>query len=488
MDLRASFNSLIPETLSKTIKKKLMSFFFQKLEKNPHLHDKVEFNILFTCFDLTTPKRLKELKQYGFSVKEIQKIHDELLLLTNSIIQNFPDYQKESQISIKKLEIKRKKILNQISKQNYIPNLKKLLDDCQTFGTFQFSKMARIAFVATAILKSLDHQKLLNNNFLDNFMTNIQTPLSDFQDDLHLLNKNKITRNYFLKKYGHLRPGTYDITALRYSQQPDIINHNYTSKKLRKSHTPALDMKTLKVISNSGLKFPNTTPLEFVKNALVMREQLKFEFTKNLSEALEIIKKIADSQKIPVDNICHLTINEILNMDTKNTSKSKDIIAKKIKRAKNTRIKNSQLIHPPIIFSPKDFFIINNFHSKPNFITSKKLKSKTINLDDDFSSKNINNSIILIENADPGFDWIFNFSPAGLITKYGGVASHMAIRCGELNLPAAIGCGELLFDKLLNASKLDLDCGNETITILQNKKADRFSEEKRILRELGYIK
>ena len=114
MDLRASFNSLIPETLSKTIKKKLMSFFFQKLEKNPHLHDKVEFNILFTCFDLTTPKRLKELKQYGFSVKEIQKIHDELLLLTNSIIQNFPDYQKESQISIKKLEIKRKKILNQI--------------------------------------------------------------------------------------------------------------------------------------------------------------------------------------------------------------------------------------------------------------------------------------------------------------------------------------------------------------------------------------
>ena len=51
-----------------------MSFFFQKLEKNPHLHDKVEFNILFTCFDLTTPKRLKELKQYGFSEKEIKKI------------------------------------------------------------------------------------------------------------------------------------------------------------------------------------------------------------------------------------------------------------------------------------------------------------------------------------------------------------------------------------------------------------------------------
>ena len=27
----------------------------------------------------------------------------------------------------------------------------------------------------------------------------------------------------------------------------------------------------------------------------------------------------------------------------------------------------------------------------------------------------------------------------GLITKYGGVNSHMAIRCAELSVPAAIG-------------------------------------------------
>ena len=31
---------------------------------------------------------------------------------------------------------------------------------------------------------------------------------------------------------------------------------------------------------------------------------------------------------------------------------------------------------------------------------------------------------------------------SGLITKNGGVNSHMAIRCQELNIPAAIGIGE----------------------------------------------
>ena len=94
----------------------------------------------------------------------------------------------------------------------------------------------------------------------------------------------------------------------------------------------------------------------------------------------------------------------------------------------------------------------------------------------------------MIENADPGFDWIFSKNPSGLITKYGGAASHMAIRCAELNLPAAIGCGEILFNKLKTSAKINLNCKNEDITILEFKEKDTFLEEKRILRSLGYIK
>jgi phosphoenolpyruvate-protein kinase (PTS system EI component) len=94
----------------------------------------------------------------------------------------------------------------------------------------------------------------------------------------------------------------------------------------------------------------------------------------------------------------------------------------------------------------------------------------------------------LIESADPGYDWIFGKNPSGLITKYGGAASHMAIRCAELNLPAAIGCGEILFNKLRISSKIDLDCRQKGITILEFKERDSFLEEKRILRSLGYIR
>ena len=94
----------------------------------------------------------------------------------------------------------------------------------------------------------------------------------------------------------------------------------------------------------------------------------------------------------------------------------------------------------------------------------------------------------MIDNADPGFDWIFIKNPSGLITKYGGMASHMAIRCAELGLPAAIGCGETLFEKLKESKKISMDCKKEDILILEYIQENDYSDEKKLLKSLGYIK
>ena len=146
------------------------------------------------------------------------------------------------------------------------------------------------------------------------------------------------------------------------------------------------------------------------------------------------------------------------------------------------------MILPPIIFSLDDFNIISHYIAKPNFITSKKIISSTKLLENFESFPDINSKIVIIENADPGFDWIFSKNPSGLITKYGGSASHMAIRCAEIGLPAAIGCGELLFEKLKISTKVNLDCKNGDILVLEYKQKNDFSEEKKILKSLGYIR
>lgn len=51
----------------------------------------------------------------------------------------------------------------------------------------------------------------------------------------------------------------------------------------------------------------------------------------------------------------------------------------------------------------------------------------------------------------------------GFITKYGGMASHMAIRCAEFEIPAAIGCGEKIYIMPASMNYMELDCANGSI-------------------------
>ena len=68
-----------------------------------------------------------------------------------------------------------------------------------------------------------------------------------------------------------------------------------------------------------------------------------------------------------------------------------------------------------------------------------------MDLDKKLEIKHLSNKIIFIENADPNYDWIFAYKIKGLVTKFGGINSHMAIRCSELSIPAVIGCGEQIY-------------------------------------------
>ena len=78
----------------------------------------------------------------------------------------------------------------------------------------------------------------------------------------------------------------------------------------------------------------------------------------------------------------------------------------------------------------------------------------------------VDGKIVLIESADPGYDWIFSRPICGLITRYGGANSHMAIRCAEFELPAAIGCGEQIFERARKSLSVELQCAQGVIKFL----------------------
>lgn len=58
----------------------------------------------------------------------------------------------------------------------------------------------------------------------------------------------------------------------------------------------------------------------------------------------------------------------------------------------------------------------------------------------------------------------------------------------EIGLPAAIGCGELMYEQLKNSSQILLDCKNHEILILEHSKKNDEVEARKILKSLGYIR
>ena len=493
VDTRGSFNSLIPHNINQKLKKKLVNFYLKKLTNNPHLHDKVEFEILFTCYDFTLPDRLNELKKHGFSKFEITQIKKELLKLTIEIIEKFPKISSNCLSLTNKMSDNRKKIKSNlkhsITAKNLVVSVEQLLNDCKKFGTIPFSTMARIAFIGSIMLKSLQKQGYLENSFVESFMNSISSPLSEIQDDMNAVINKKLTKKQFLKKYGHLRPGTYDITASRYDVQKKFFDNvkflKIDKKNIRNIKTDNLD----EIFLEHNLKSNTLNFLNFVEESLVKREQLKFEFTKNLSYALELIAEIGTKLGFSRKEMACLDIKTILKLKNHSFSQIRDIWTRKINQEKIKKTFNDYVVLPSLIFSENDFEIIQYNIAEPNYITNKKLTSEIIHLKYfDEIITDLNNKIILIENADPGYDWIFTKNPSALITKYGGVASHMSIRCAEMGLPAAVGCGEILFEKLKSAHKILLDCKNKEILILEYTKYDNEVEARKILKSLGYIK
>src|SRR3989344_894213 len=78
IDVRVSFNSFVPNNLEPGLAERLVRYYINQLKANPSLHDKVEFEILFSCYTLDIKERLKLLSNHGFSKEDQTLLSDAL--------------------------------------------------------------------------------------------------------------------------------------------------------------------------------------------------------------------------------------------------------------------------------------------------------------------------------------------------------------------------------------------------------------------------
>ena len=146
-----------------------------------------------------------------------------------------------------------------------------------------------------------------------------------------------------------------------------------------------------------------------------------------------------------------------------NASNIDNLINENINEGKKQHEIAKQLMLSPLIRNPNDVIGFEWPETQPNFITQNSIISNVVMPDKNLK---LENSIVCIPNADPGFDWLFSHSIGAIITAWGGANSHMAIRAAELGMPAVIGAGEINYKKWSTANTLQIDCANQSVKVI----------------------
>ncbi len=462
IDVRVSFNSFLPKELPPDLAERLVNYYLDRLIDCPGLHDKVEFDIVFSCYTLDLQKRLGALNNYGFDDNDCLAIYQSLIKLTNQIIHNQQGLWRKDLEKIEELRHRQQQLfqsdLDSISKMYWI------LEDCKRYGTLPFAGLARAGFIAIQILKSFITVGIINEEEYARFLSSVNSVSSTMNDDFR-----KMSKSNFLEKYGHLRPGTYDVLSLRYDEAAELYFdwQNKTVPEHERHSSFSLTVQQLskiqEQIDRDGLQITALELLEFIKFAIESREYSKFIFSRSVSEFLKICTGFSSQFNITRDDCAYINLNTITSLYSSSID-PQEALSKSIEIGKKHYQMTSAMTSPPLITHPSQAWAFEVPETFPNFITQKSAMGEVVF--PDIQKQLIANAILMIPSADPGYDWIFSHKIAGFITKYGGVNSHMAIRAGELGIPAIIGVGEIKFNQWSQAKKLRIDCLNAQVQLL----------------------
>jgi phosphoenolpyruvate synthase/pyruvate phosphate dikinase len=461
IDVRVSFNSFLPRDIEGSLADRLVDYYTDRLLAAPALHDKIEFEIVFSCYTLDLPQRLSQLDAFGFTASEKATLTDSLRHLTNQIIHKERGLWRTDRDKLGILAQRRERIL-----AADIPPVSRiywLLEDCKRYGTLPFAGLARAGFIAVQMLKSMVDTGIFSSDDYDAFMASLNTVSGQLARDM-----GTMERTTFLAKYGHLRPGTYDILSPRYDEAPDTYFNWQRSGNTTLQQPAPFSLKLDQIrqigrlLAEHGLEADVVSLFDFLQAGIELREYAKFLFTRNLSDAMSLMRGFAEDLGFSGDDLSYAEVS-VFNELYASCADPKELLMRSIDQGRKRYLSTARIRLPPLITGEQDVWGFHLPETEPNFITQKSVVGPVVAPED---TDRLAGAIVAIRSADPGFDWLFSHPIAGLITAYGGANSHMAIRAGELGLPAVIGAGETLFERWRHAPQLVLDCATHRVVVL----------------------
>lgn len=476
VDVRASLNSFLPSSLPEPIAEQWVDRCIDVLTADPRLHDKIEFEVAITCLTPSFDQDARRLRDAGLSAGEVDTFREALGALTDRILAGVGESAQRQRAAIAEMSRRRERWASQAAAG--VPALARraaaLIRDCERFGTTSFSVLARYAFVAMSFLRAMRASGALPEEEYETVLRSVPTVASDLARDFVSHAARDLPTTTLLERYGHLRPSSYDITSPNYAQAAEVYlsgvresDGHYPDVSIARAIFDRREASIGAALRDAGLSASPSDLLAFVLEAIPAREWAKFEFMKSVDRILEDVAALGRELGLSRDDMSFVPIDLVLRGATESASPA---LAAELVRAANHHRKRWSLTSairlPHVVRGAADVAAFELEEWSPNFISTRCVVAAPVLLDGAAPAEPLDGKIVLIRAADPGYDWIFGHRIAGLVTQFGGVASHMSIRAAEFGLPAAIGCGELIFARLQGAPLIELDCASRKVRAL----------------------
>ena len=430
INVNHSLNSFLTRSLQKESCEEIINYQLNKLKENPHLHDSIEFDISRSSYVFDTVEEFSKEYKNIISPSEIIKWHNDLIQIDT---QNKFTLEKNKEIILSTFS-KLDKSFEYSKKENI-----KLIRDTMALP---FTHHSRLGFVYFAQLNSLLEKEVISEDQKKLLLLSVNSISTKMKADAYEVKIGKKTLEGFLDVYGHIRAGNYNLLSSNLKN-----NLNFTESLINNSEQPLGDnilpkdiyMNIEEYFTINEIPLKASTWIDMFQEGISTRENSKFYYTKGIDGILNEISEKNTSDRELFD-LLDIDFNE------ENTS--------------DMRLKN--VLMPDLITSNEDFYFYEEMSKNGNYIGQGTVIGDVLLIDNEANRpNNLENKIVVIPAADPGWDWIFNYKIKSLITKYGGPNSHMAIRCAEHNIPAILGIGENNFTVISNSKSLKIDFSNE---------------------------
>ena len=148
-----------------------------------------------------------------------------------------------------------------------------------------FAGLARCGFIAIELLNSMVKIGAIKEREKQKFLSSVKTINVEMKYDLTKMNKKQ-----FIRKYGHLRPGTYDINSKNYKTILETI-FKIKKEKVKGIEKYKLEKKIISSLKKLKIYRNENELIKFIKESIAYREYSKFIFSKSIDLIFENLEK-----------------------------------------------------------------------------------------------------------------------------------------------------------------------------------------------------